>query len=181
MSAVKRETSLSELADRFLLTKIDRAPRTVDTYRQTIEHHIRPKIGSLSVSEATTERLGRFISEVIDKHGPGAAKACRAVLSGMMGVAARSDAIRVNPVREIDNIARLREGAVAILLPTLPTLLAAVRADARLKELDAADVILFLVDLLRHRQARFKIRNDNDLIFPTLRGNIRDPRNTSRD
>ena len=241
MSAVKRETSLSELADRFLLTKIDRAPRTVDTYRQTIEHHIKPKIGSLSVSEATTERLGRFISEVIDKHGLGAAKACRAVLSGMMGVAARSDAVRVNPVREIDNSARLREGAVAIPLPTLPALLAAVRADARLKELDAADVILFLagagcrlgevlamrwpaldldagtvainanvirargqgvllqdhtktragvrriaipqslVDLLRHRQATFKIRNDNDLIFPTLRGNIRDPRNTSRD
>lgn len=38
-----------------------------------------------------------------------------------------------------------------------------------------------LVDLLRDRQAKFKIRNDHDLVFPTMRGNIRDPRNTSRD
>ncbi|WP_158250882.1 site-specific integrase [Cryobacterium sp. Y82] len=38
-----------------------------------------------------------------------------------------------------------------------------------------------LVDLLRHRQSNFQIRNDHDLVFPTLRGNIRDPRNTSRD
>jgi len=241
VSAVKRETTLSDLADRFLLTKADRAPRTIDTYRQTIEHHIKPKIGSLSVSEATTERLGRFISEVIEKQGPGAAKACRGVLSGMMGVAARSDAIQVNPVREIDNIARLRGGATAIPLDTLPRLLAAVRADARLNQVDAADVIFFLagtgcrlgevlavrwsaldlaagtvainanvirargqgvllqdhtktkagvrtiaipktlVDLLRQRQSNFKIQNDDDLVFPTLRGNIRDPRNTSRD
>ncbi|MBG6215466.1 MULTISPECIES: site-specific integrase [unclassified Cryobacterium] len=240
-SVVKRETSLSELADRFLLTKADRAPRTVDTYRQTIEHHIKPKIGSLAVSEATTERLGRFISEVVEKHGHGAAKACRAVLSGMMGVAARSDAILVNPVREIDNIARLREGATAIPLPMLPALLSAVRADTRLNELDAADVIVFLagtgcrlgevlavrwsaldldagtvainanvirargkgvllqdhtktragvrtiaipqslVKLLRQRQSTFRIQNNHDLVFPTMHGNIRDPRNTSRD
>ncbi|TFD13316.1 site-specific integrase [Cryobacterium sp. TMT1-2-2] len=38
-----------------------------------------------------------------------------------------------------------------------------------------------LVDLLRQRQSNFKIQNDDDLAFPTLRGNIRDPRNTSRD
>ncbi|KFF58292.1 hypothetical protein JF66_19615, partial [Cryobacterium sp. MLB-32] len=141
---VRRETHLSDLADRFLLTKADRAPRTVDTYRQTIEHLIKPRIGSLSVSEATTERLGRFISDVITQNGPGAAKACRAVLSGMMGVAARSDAVRVNPVREIDNIARSRAGAVAIPLPELPHLLAAVSADERLRELDHVDVMMFL-------------------------------------
>ena len=141
---VKRETNLSALADQFLKSKADRAPRTYDTYRQTIEHHIKPKIGQLAVSEATTERLGRFIQTIITDHGPGAAKACRSVLSGMMGMAARSDAIRVNPVREISNIEARGQGAIAVPLDRLPELLAAVRSDARLRELDMADVIEFL-------------------------------------
>jgi uncharacterized protein YbgA (DUF1722 family) len=68
---VKRETTLAELADKFMLSKAERAPRTVDTYRQTVEHHIKPKIGSLAVSEATTERLGRFITQVTTDNGPG--------------------------------------------------------------------------------------------------------------
>ncbi|TFB87277.1 site-specific integrase [Cryobacterium algoricola] len=238
---VNRQTSLAHLADRFLATKEDCAPRTIDTYRQTIAHHIKPKIGALTVSEATTERLGRFISEITSSCGPGAAKACRAVLSGMMGVAARSDAVVVNPVREIGNITRRRQGATAIPVQDLPDLLEAVRRDARLNELDQADVIVFLAGtgcrlgealalrwsafdpaagtisieanvvrahgrglllqdhpktkagartisipnslrhLLMERQGRIRVRSEYDLVFPTVRGNIRDPRNTSRD
>jgi hypothetical protein len=37
---VRRETRLADLADRFLQSKADRAPRTIDTYRQTVEHLI---------------------------------------------------------------------------------------------------------------------------------------------
>ncbi|MGN7799716.1 site-specific integrase [Leifsonia sp. 22587] len=239
--SLKRETTLSALADAFLESKADRAPRTVDTYRQTIEHLIRPRIGSLAVSEATTERLDRFITSVSSANGPGAAKACRAVLSGMMGLAARSDLVRTNPVREIGHIKRAREGAAAITLDELPALLNAVKNDERLRQLDQVDVIFFLastgcrlgevlavswdavdldarlltikanvvrahgkgviiqnhaktaagtrtiaiadslVELLRRRQAEFKVANAHDLIFPTIRGKIRDPRNTSRD
>lgn len=239
--SLKRETTLSTLADAFLESKADRAPRTVDTYRQTIEHLIRPKIGSLAVSEASTERLDRFITSVSSSNGPGAAKACRAVLSGMMGLAARSDLVRTNPVREIGHIKRQRNGATAIPLNVLPTLLDAVKHDERLQRLDQVDVIFFLastgcrlgevlavkwdavdldaglltikanvirahgkgvivqdhpktaagartiaiadslVELLRRRKAEFKVANAHDLVFPTIRGKIRDPRNTSRD
>ncbi|GAA2236084.1 site-specific integrase [Herbiconiux moechotypicola] len=240
-TSVSRETRLSELADRFLASKANRAPRTIDTYRQTIAHHIKPKIGSLSVTDATTERLDQFVRSVSVKNGPGAAKACRAVLSGMMGMAARADAVRVNPVREIGNIERHRKGAEAIPIDDLAGLLSAVRGDQRLAELDEIDVIEFLaatgcrlgevlavkwsaidfsagtvtisanvvranghgvliqdhvktragmrtisipeslVDRLRDRRVNFKIHNEFDLVFPTIRGNIRDPRNTSRD
>jgi len=238
---VRRETTLADLADRFLASKADRAPRTIDTYRQTIEHHIKPKIGSLAVAEATTERLDRFVRAITHDNGPGAAKACRAVLSGMMGLAARADAVRVNPVREIANIERQRKGAEAIPIEDLPGLLNAVRGDERLNELDQVSVIEFLaatgcrlgealalnwsavdfaattvtfeanvvrahgrglivqdhvktqagmrtiavpkslIKLLRDRKSTFKIHNEHDLVFPTIRGNIRDPRNTSRD
>ncbi|WP_286344444.1 phage integrase central domain-containing protein [Frondihabitans sucicola] len=107
---IKRETRLSDLAVRFLDSKSSRAPRTVETYRQTIRHLIIPAIGDLGVHEATTQRLDAFIRAVTEKNGPGAAKACRAVLSGMLGLAARADAVRVNPVREVGHIARLGAG-----------------------------------------------------------------------
>lgn len=237
---VRRETSLAELADRFLTSKADRAPRTVDTYRQTIEHLVKPALGSVTVAEATPERLERFLARVRSTNGPGAAKACRAVLSGMMGLAARADAIRHNPVRELSPITRKRGGAEAIPLEALPELLAAVRADERLRAVDAVDLIEFLagtgcrvgeacavlwddVDLeagrvtiranvvrargaglIRQEHTKTKagartimlpaalvgllverrVRQDpnrHGLVFPTVLGNLRDPRNTSRD
>lgn len=239
-SDVRRETTLADLADRFLASKADRAPRTVDTYRQTIEYHVKPSLGGVTVAEATSERLERFLGRVRSTNGPGAAKACRAVLSGMMGLAARSDAIRHNPVRELSPITRARGGAEAIPLDQLPELLRRARGDARLREVDAVDLIEFLagtgcrvgeacavlwddVDLVAGRvtiranvvRARGVglIRQDHTktkagartiilpspvvgmlverrvrlepnalgLVFPTVLGNLRDPRNTSRD
>lgn len=237
---VKRETKLRELADRFLESKSSRAPRTIDTYRQTIDHLVKPKIGSLTVAEASTERLGRFITQITVDNGPGAAKACRAVLSGMMGIAARTDAIRVNPVREIAHISRPGRGATAIPTTELPSLLTAVRDDERLQTLDQSDLIAFLagtgcrlgealaitwtaldleagtvrieanvirakgqgVVIQSHPKTKAGVRtialpqalmvmlherrsrnsaNIHNLVFPTVLGNIRDPRNTSRD
>jgi integrase len=239
---VRREMRLSVLADRFLQSKANLAPRSVDTYRQTIEHHIKPNIGELAISEATTERLQRFVTRVQLENGPGAAKACRAVLSGMMGLAARSDAIRGNPVRDLAPLSRRGKGATAVPLERLPELVAKVRADAQLQKLDLADVLEFLigtgcrvgevcairwdvvdlengtvsiqanvvrargrgvilqdhpktaagvrvialppslVELLRRRRAEATDRGrGDDLVFPTVLGNLRDPRNTSRD
>lgn len=237
---IRRETTLADLAFRFLESKADRAPRTVEAYTQTIRHLIIPKLGRLAVSEATTERLGRFIATVTRENGPGAAKACRAVLSGMLGLAARSDAVRVNPVREVGHIARKGSGAEAILLDDLPRLINAVQADERLVALDQADLIEFMANTgcrvgeacgLRWRSVNLEagtatieanviratgrglvlqehtktvagvrtialprpvlgmlgdrrmrgLRTELDLVFPTVLGNLRDPRNTSRD
>jgi integrase len=236
---VRRETRLADLADRFLQSKADRAPRTIDTYRQTVEHLIKPNIGQLAVSEATTERLQRFITRLQAENGQGAAKAARAVLSGMLGLAARSDAIRGNPVRDLSPISRRStQAAVAIPLDRLPVLLKRVREDEQLRAADMVDVIEFLaatgcrvgevcglqwdaVDLeagtvtiranvvrahgqgvvvqdhaktragtrtiavpphlvrvLRRRREEFLWASG--FVFPTSRGNIRDPRNTSK-
>lgn len=142
---VRREMRLGVLADRFLQSKADLAPRSIDTYRQTIEHHIKPNIGELAISEATTERLQRFINRIQLESGVGAAKSCRAVLSGMMGLAARSDAVRGNPVRDLAPLSRRTRGATAVPLDRLPELVAKVRTDEALQRLDLSDVIEFLV------------------------------------
>lgn len=90
---VKRETRLSDLGERFLVSKANRAPKTVESYTHSVRKVVVPRIGELAVSEATPERLQRFIDLVVRENGPGAAKTARAVLSGMLGLATRSDAV----------------------------------------------------------------------------------------
>lgn len=239
-SDTKRETRLQDLADRFLASKADRAPRTIEAYAHSIETVIKPRIGDVSIGEATPDRLQRFIDAVRVEKGAGTAKTARAVLSGMMGLATRSDAIQQNPVRELERITKKANGAKPIPLEELAPILAKVRTDERLQELDMIDLVEFVagtgtriseavalawedVDLaagtvtIRANVVRAKgkgvIRQDHSktdagtrtitlpgvlvgilgdrrvrtgpnphgLVFPTVLGNIRDPRNTARD
>ena len=236
----KTTTKLSALADRFLASKADLAPRSVEAYTHTVERVIKPRIGDLSVGEATTDTLQRFLDGVRLDKGAGTAKAARAVLSGMMGLAARSNAIQVNPVREVDRITKKATGARPIPLDELAPILEAVRGDEKLLQLDMVDLIEFvagtgtriseavavawddvnlaagtvtiranvvratgrgvirqdhsktdagtrtitlpgaLVGILGDRRVRSG-PNPHGLVFPTVLGNIRDPRNTARD
>jgi integrase len=141
---VKRETRIRDLGERFLTSKTGRAPRTVETYERSVRKVIVPRIGDLAVSEATPERLQRFLDLVAAENGPGEAKKARAVLSGMMGLAARSDAVRSNPVRELAPVKAKAVGATAIPLAELPVLLDAVRRDQRAVEMDMVDLVDFL-------------------------------------
>lgn len=237
---VKRETRLRDLGERFLKAKAGRAARTVDTYTHSVQRVIVPRIGDLSVSEATPERLQRFLDAVATENGPGAAKTARAVLSGMMGLATRSDALRHNPVRELAPVEARAEGATPVPLGELAGLLVKVRDDERLSALDMVDLVEFvagtgarisevcalawedvdlaggtvtiranavravgkgvirqehtkteagarrirlpgaLVGILGDRRVRGG-PNPHGLVFPTVLGNLRDPRNTARD
>lgn len=236
----KRETRLRDLADRFLASKADRAPRTVETYARSIEAIIKPRIGDLSIGEATPDVLQRFLDGVRLEVGAGTAKTARAVLSGMLGLATRSDAIQQNPVRELDRISKKAKGAEPIPLDELAPLLDAARGDERLQQLDLVDLVEFtagtgarisevvaltwddidleagtatiranvvratgqglirqdhsktdagtrtltlpgaLVGILVDRRVKGG-PNPHGLVFPTVVGNLRDPRNTSRD
>ncbi len=236
----KRETKLRDLAARFLASKADRAPRTVEAYTHSVRHVILPRLGDISVAEATPEQLQRFLDKVRLENGPGAAKMARSVLSGMLGLATRSDAIRQNPVRELEPLKAKAKGAAAVPLDELPALLEATRGDLRMQELDLVDVVEFIagsgvrvsealalawddVDLAAgtvtiranvvRATGRGLIRQEHTksdagarritvpgalvgvlgdrrvrggpnplgLVFPTVLGNLRDPRNTARD
>lgn len=147
-----RETSpprrpLKVLAERFLAVKRDAglAPRSIETYRHQIEKIIVPKLGALLVGEATPMRLQAFISLIRKEHGPGAAKGCRSVLSGMMALAVVSDAVRVNPVRGVAPIQRGESRAAKDLsLEALVALLRSVASDSEMRRLDLADLFTFM-------------------------------------
>lgn len=141
---VKRETRMKDLGAKFLASKANRAPRTVEGYRDLIERIVNPKIGQLAISEITTERLQRFLDVVVEQSGAGTAKNTRAVLSGIMGLAVRNDALERNPVRDLAPIEGKRVGAKAIPLNELPGILRAVRFDEWLRAQDMVDLVEFI-------------------------------------
>lgn len=142
---VRRETRVSDLGERFLASKTKIAPRTLVDYTRIVRNVIVPRIGDLAVSEAGPDRLQRFLDVVAAESGPGAAKTARAVLSGMMGVAARAEAVKGNPVRELERTESSgSHGSVAIPLGDLPGILDAVRADRTLQALDMVDLVVFM-------------------------------------
>ncbi|WP_309065341.1 site-specific integrase [Microbacterium sp.] len=141
---VKRETRMQDLGVKFLASKANRAPRTVEGYRDLVQRIINPRIGQLAISEITPERLQRFLDVVVEEYGVGTAKNTRAVLSGIMGLAVRNDALERNPVRDLAPIEGKRVGAKAVPLDVLPGLIEAVRGDAQLRALDLADLVEFI-------------------------------------
>lgn len=82
------------------------SPQTLAQYRADVERTIcAPKtgIGGLLLREATTSRVDRFLKSISSKH-PAKARRIKVVLGGMLGMAARHDAITENPVRETARI-----------------------------------------------------------------------------
>lgn len=143
-AAVRRETRLKDLGERYLSSKAHRAPRTVELYEQYVRKVVIPAIGDLAVSEATGDRLQKLIDEVQAERGPGAAKNTRRVLSGMFALAVKSGSVTVNPVESIDDIEGSGDGAVAVPMADLAPLLAKVRGDNLAHQADLVDLVEFI-------------------------------------
>lgn len=141
-------TRLSLLGERFIAEKRDSglAPGTVATYEQVLRSIIVARIGGLRLDEATPGRLQPFFTAVAKEHGHGQAKTCRSVLSGMLGMAVRVDAIRTNPVAQVARI-RHRESHASTALPleAVPGFIDTVLADAVLHQTDVGDILAFMV------------------------------------
>ena len=67
-----------------------------------LARHLLPGIGSLRLSELTPARMDAFIRDRRRKAGYSVAKSCRSVASGVCGFAVRRDALRYNPVRDVE-------------------------------------------------------------------------------
>ncbi|HEY6794234.1 MAG TPA: site-specific integrase, partial [Kineosporiaceae bacterium] len=75
----------------------DRSPGTAQTYRDRLDNQIIPAIGALRLREVTVSRVDRLLKAVRTTNGVGTAKLTRTVLSGVLGLAARHDALTGNP------------------------------------------------------------------------------------
>lgn len=145
---ITKAMTLSQLADIFIDHKkeVGRAIRSIDTYAFNANTIIKPAIGQLTIGEATTGRLQAFISKVQKVNGHGSAKGCRSVLSGMMALAVRNDAILTNPVAGVAGIEKPKgkRGSKAVPVSELPAFLDTIKNDPEMKRLDIADLWEFL-------------------------------------
>lgn len=140
------DTTLTQLTDLFLERKRaeGRSIRTMVAYEQACKTITGVDgIGELTVREATAGRVGKFLRNIHDQRGPGAAKTVRSVLSGLFTIAVSEDALDVNPVRQLGREDRpAPSGAKAIPLDEVPRLRAAIAADKDLSDEDIADAFL---------------------------------------
>lgn len=74
--------------------------RTIDGYKDTYRRVVAPALAGLRLNELSTGRLDRFLKNVAADH-PATARHSKIVLTGIIGLAVRHDAIRSNPIRDV--------------------------------------------------------------------------------
>ena len=119
-----------------LVGKGKRSPTTAQAYRYRYDRHIRDGIGALRVRELSVARLDRLVMQVHDRYGVAAAKTTRTVLSGMIGLAVRYDALDRNPVRDVGRIDSEKSSARALTLAEAIELRAKIHADEQCRRWD---------------------------------------------
>lgn len=120
---------VSMLADVWLaeVEQSSRTPQTVALYRRNVDNFIRPGVGGLSLWEATTGQLDRFLKAVAAET-PGQAKTTKTVLTQMFALAARHDAVKANPVRDTQIPERRRTPVKALTVEEVQALRRGLRA-----------------------------------------------------
>ena len=101
-------------------------PQTIDCYRRVWQKHLVPAVGQLRVRETSVSRIDRAVRGIAAAR-PGQQRHARVVLSGVLNLAVRHDALASNPVRSISRTATTRKPVVALDLDTLEAVRRAVR------------------------------------------------------
>ena len=102
------------------------SPQTVAQYGTDVRTSIAPQLGGLRLHECSTSRLDRYLKSVAKDH-PAKAKRLKVILSAVLGLAVRHDALATNPVREVAGIRSSKKGVRALDLDELKALRERVR------------------------------------------------------
>jgi integrase len=123
-----------------------RSPSTVALYRHALERQVLPGIGQLRLAELTPARLDHFLHQKRREKGYATAKLCRAICSGVCGVAVRHGALVTNPVRDVSGLEvdRSRE-ARALTVDEAREWLAILDSDPLAVRKDLGDLARFLL------------------------------------
>ncbi len=103
---ITAETKVAKVAELWL-AEVERAvdagtksPGTLDAYRSIYQRHVKPALGSLRVQEVDTPIVDRVLTAIKQRTVSGA-RTAKIVISGLMRLAARHGAVKINPVREV--------------------------------------------------------------------------------
>jgi integrase len=117
----------------------DRSPGTAQAYRDRLDRQVIPAIGSLRLGEVSVSRVDALLKVTRERHGVGVAKLTRTVLSGVLGLAARHDALSSNPVRDAAPIRAPTKIRTALRLEEVWDLRAKLAADPQATTWDLPD------------------------------------------
>lgn len=123
------------------LTERDLSPNTVEAYRDRLDKQILPALGSLRIREITVSRVDRLLRSTKQRHGASTAKMTRSVLSGVLGLAARHDALDRNPTRDASRLSSNTDSARAFTLDEARDLRTKLAADPLAVRYDLVDLI----------------------------------------
>jgi len=98
-----RVRQLAELWFEEIEAEGGRADTTISNYRGVMNFNILPVLGDLRIKELTVSRADRFIKEAM-KHTPGQASRIKGLLTWMLDMAVRHEAIRHNPMKSVTKI-----------------------------------------------------------------------------
>ena len=146
--AMSGHTRVSELIQAYredIAKRLKLAPATRDRYDKLATEYVSPAMGELQIREITVPTINRLLASIGTKHGYGAAKMTRSVLSGMVQLAIDHGAMQTNPVRLARRLETPRKQAPrALTVKEHATLLDLVAADSKAHELDLVDLVEFL-------------------------------------
>jgi integrase len=147
LGEIKPETRVKEVGELWLagLREEGRASATLEAYSDTLRLHVVPALGLLQIREVSVGVSDRFLVAVKKETGPSAARHARTVLSGLMGLAARHEAVRGNPVRDVSKISTEKDDARSLLLDEVRRLRAGLRADRVAVGRDLPDLVDFML------------------------------------
>lgn len=114
---ITAESTFQQVAEVWLTDVADAelAETTVETYRRNLDLHALPALGGLRMRELTVGTVDRFLKEIRQRNGPGAAKNTKKVVSLVLGLAVRHDALDTNPVRDVAKVKRSSRGKARAL------------------------------------------------------------------
>jgi integrase len=121
------------------------APGTGTAYRDRIKNQIEPALGALRLREVTVSRVDLFLKRVREEHGVWTARSTRTVLGGIMGLAARHDAVVSNPVRDVARLPAKRKEHRALTLEQVWDLRAKLKADQKAIDWDLVDFVDMMI------------------------------------
>ncbi|WP_116199571.1 site-specific integrase [Amycolatopsis circi] len=148
---ITRETKLKDLADVWMeqirkeVREGTKSPTTATTYESILTRHVKPGVGELRVREATVMRLDRFLGSIQATIGTSTAKTARTALSGMLGLAARYDAVDSNPTRDTRRIPKSKKKPRALDAEERTKWLARVEANEKARRWDLPDLSRFMM------------------------------------
>lgn len=123
-----------------------RSPGTVRVYRTYVDSVVLPRLGELRLSEVAVSKVDAIIQSVAKTKGPSAATTTKAVISGIMSLAARYDAIDANPTREAERVdGPTKKPARALTLDEVALLRGKIRSDIKSRDRDLVDFVDMLL------------------------------------